>query len=109
MKWNYPSWQKTFLDVYRLQLHVKMCVNRSMRIKCLGHQPVLNELTIVLAWLILNHYFFLKPLGPQLDKCKSGLLHLFENGKAIEHYRPLRNLHVATPCDSFADLKQLLV
>ena len=62
----------------------------------LGHQPVLNELTIVFAWLILNHYLFLKPLGPQPDKCKSGLLHLFENGKAIEHYRPLRNLHVAT-------------
>ena len=57
--------------------------------------PMLNEATIVLVWLILNHYLFLKLLGPQPDKCKSGLLRLFENGNALDHYRSLRNLRVA--------------
>lgn len=57
--------------------------------------PMLNEATIVLVWLILNHYLFLKLLSPQPDKCKSGLLRLFESGNALDHYKSLRNLHVA--------------
>ena len=55
-----------------------------------SHEPALNDFTIVLVWLLLNQYLFLKPLSLQPERCKSGLHNLFDRGKVLVHYKSLK-------------------